>query len=78
LSIGWVLLNKPFDRPNNQCEEKNQNRDLIDSMHHPQIEIGRFIGVRFLEYPDEIIPHFAKFEEFLKFVLFSHDFCCIS
>jgi hypothetical protein len=35
-------------------------------MHHPEVEIGRFVWIWFLKNPDEIIPYISKLKKFFK------------
>jgi hypothetical protein len=41
-------------------------------MHHAQIEIGGFVGIRLSENIEEIIPYFSELEEFFDFIFFRH------
>jgi hypothetical protein len=66
-------LDEPFDGPNNQCKQENQNRDLVDAVHHTQIEIGWLVGIRFLKHPDKVIAHLAQLEKVFDFIFFRHD-----
>jgi hypothetical protein len=34
-------------------------------MHHPEVEIGGFVGIRFLKNPDKIMTYFSNFKKFL-------------
>lgn len=61
---------KSLDSPYDQSKEKNQDGDLIDPMHHSQVEVGRLVRVRLLKHPHEIIPNFTQLEEFLNFIFF--------
>jgi hypothetical protein len=42
-------------------------------MHHPQIKVGGFVGIRLLKDPDEVIAHLTEFKEFFGFIFLLHD-----
>jgi hypothetical protein len=39
-------------------------------MHHPQIDVGRFIWIWLSENVQEIVSHFTQLEEFFDFGVF--------
>lgn len=39
-------------------------------MHHPQVEIGRFVWIRLFENIQEIISNLTQLEEFFDFAVF--------
>lgn len=38
-------------------------------MHHTDIDIGWTARIRFLEYPDEIMPYLPEFEKIPEFTV---------
>ena len=62
----WQIgLSATFKNINDDGGQKHQDRNLIDAMHHPKVEIGRFVGIRFLKNPDKIMTYFSNFKKFL-------------
>jgi hypothetical protein len=59
------LLHDAFDDPEDKCSEEHKYGYLIDAVHHTQVEITLFCGVRLLENPDKIIPNFSYLKELL-------------
>jgi hypothetical protein len=68
-----LILDKPLDRPHDQCKKENQDGNLIYPMHHAEIEVGRLVWVRLFENADEVISHLTQFEEFFDLVFLRHD-----
>jgi hypothetical protein len=75
-----------YDQLENQeqhSEEKNHDRDLVDPVHHAQIDVRRTIRILLSK---EISSHLAKTEEFfpsaagfllsfnVRFFLFVHNY----
>jgi hypothetical protein len=66
-------LHQSFDGPHDQSKQENQDGNLVDPVHHAEIEVGRFVWVRFFENADEVISHLTQFEEFFDLVFLRHD-----
>jgi hypothetical protein len=49
---------------NDDCCQKHQNGNFVDAMHHPEVKIGRFVGIRFLKNPNKIMTYFPKLKKF--------------
>jgi hypothetical protein len=64
------LEKESFYRPKNDGKEENQNGNLVDAMHHAQVDVGGSIWVRLFEDPQKIIPYFTQFEKLLYLILF--------
>lgn len=60
-----ALLGAAFKNVNDDGSQKNENSNFVDAMHHPEIDIGGFVGIGFLKYPYEIMTDFTKFKKFL-------------
>jgi hypothetical protein len=58
--------------PNDERKQKHRNGNLVDPMHHPQVEIGFGIRIWFLKHPNKVIAHFSQLEEFFDLVFFCH------
>jgi hypothetical protein len=67
---GTFLEKESFYRPKNDGKEENQNGNLVDAMHHAQVDVGGSIWVRLFEDPQKIIPYFTQFEKLLYLILF--------
>lgn len=59
----------PLNDPKNNPHQEYQNGNFIDAMHHPDIDIGWSVRVRFSEYPEKIIPNFTKLKKLFNFIL---------
>jgi hypothetical protein len=53
------ILDKALNYPENHCKKKYDDRDLIDPVHHSQIEIGFFIWIWLFENIKEVIADFT-------------------
>jgi hypothetical protein len=67
------FLDKSFNDPKDQGKQENKNRNLVDTMHHPQIKIARCIGVRLSENTEKIIPYLTQLKKLLYLIFFFHD-----
>lgn len=65
---GFNALNKPLDRPDDNREKKHDDGNLIDPVHHSQVEICRFIRIRLSEHIQKVISHLTQLEEFFDLV----------
>ena len=63
-------LHEPLNSPDNQGKQEYQNGNLVDAVHHAQIEIGGFVGIRLSENIEKIIPDFSQLEEFFDLIFF--------
>jgi hypothetical protein len=61
-----LFLGAAFKDVYDDGSQKYENSDLIDAMHHPEVDIGWFIRIWLLKNTDKIITHFPKFKKFLK------------
>jgi hypothetical protein len=64
------FLDKSFDHPKDQGKHEDKDGNLVDAMHHPQVDVGRGIWVRLFENPQKIISYFAQLEKLLYLILF--------
>jgi hypothetical protein len=79
LRLSLVSLEKEsFDRPKNDSKEENQNGNLVDAVHHAQIDVGGSIWVRLFKNPQKIISYLAQLEKLLYLILFFHDKSCLN
>lgn len=58
---GWSHQ-PPYDHDDDSRQE-DQNGYLVNAVHHAEVEICLLVGVGFLEYPQEVIPHLAHLKE---------------
>jgi len=65
-------LNKPLYNPINNSQQKYNNGNFIDSMHHSQIVIRLLIRIRLLENPYKIVSKITHFEEPFHFIVIRH------
>jgi hypothetical protein len=64
------LEEESFYRPKNNGKEENQNGNLVDAMHHAQVDVGGSIWVWLFKNPQKIISYFTQLEKLLYLILF--------
>jgi hypothetical protein len=64
------LLDKALDRPDDDGKKENNDGNLVDPVHHPQVEVCRFVGIRLFENIQKIVAHLTQLEEFFDFAVF--------
>jgi len=67
------FLDKSFDHPKDQGKQEDKNGNLVDAMHHAQVDVARRIGVRLSEYTEKIIPYLTQLKKLLYLIFFFHD-----
>jgi len=55
--------NNQFEEKVNNAEQEDNNRDLVDAMHHPDVDVAGSFGVF---SPEEITEDFVYLKEFAK------------
>jgi len=59
-------LHQSFDNPKYYRKQEYQDGNLVDAVHHTQVEIAFLAGIRFLENPEEVISYCTQLKELLK------------
>lgn len=57
--IAGNQLHQSFNCPYDNGDQKHDDRDLVDSVHHFKIEVSRPIWIWLLKNPNEVISYFA-------------------
>jgi hypothetical protein len=56
-----------------QADQKHDDRDAVDTVHHAQVEAGRIFRVMWAKYTYEISAYFAQSKEIFYFT--PHNRC---
>ena len=64
------LEKESFDHPKDYGKQEDKNGNLIDAMHHAQVDVGGSIWIRLFENPQKIISYLPQLEKLLYLILF--------
>lgn len=65
-------LYKSLHNPKNDSQQKHDNGNLIDSVHHAKVVIRFLIWVRLLENTQKVVSKFTHIEESFYFIIVRH------